>query len=167
MRRSSALILCLDHPFVYHEKAMSATSAKKRPNASNQVHHMQGHQIRTSEHTSEIWLQEVRPREGPLSWRNRDEQIRKGAQPYLSGDKRKRHTIKAGPQKSGNSKICLVVTIANNDDKAYDAKQEATMKPLRLRKHNNYKISLVVTITNTDAKTIRCKNKKRRSSQCA
>ena len=82
-----------------------------------------GHQIRTSEHTSEIGLQEIRPRKSPLSRRNRDEQIRKGAQPYLSGNKQKRHAINTGPQQSNNKyKICLVVMIANIDHKTIRCK---------------------------------------------
>ena len=98
MGRSPALILRLKHPLIHYEKAMAAPSRKESPNASDQVNHMQGHQIRTSEHTSEIWLQEIRPRKCPLSWRNGDEQIREGAQPYPLGSRNVNSITERGPQ---------------------------------------------------------------------
>ena len=84
MRGTSALILRLHDPFIDLKETMAAANGEKTPDTSDQIIHVQGHQVGTSENASKIRLQEMRSGKKPLSRSNRNKEIRKGAKPYLS-----------------------------------------------------------------------------------
>ena len=84
VRRPPPLILCLHAPLEYNEILVSEPVRKEEPYATHEIIHVQSHYVCTRKDTIAIRTQEIRTRELPFGWCDREEEVWKCTQPYLA-----------------------------------------------------------------------------------